>query len=719
MRRLLPYAGLIPMFVFGCLLICLFTGSAVGNEDSGGGGLGAAPSGHGLVGTYTDGQRTVVVRVDTPNFYLEPGESLHPALEPAFDAEWTGFISILEGGRYTFRGGQAEVHLRGRRLTTSEVDLDSGHYAVLIRYRRLPGTARLELRWRSEHFPEEPVPSSVFFHSGESEELRAQTTVERGRFLIEEYGCINCHVTESPSLVARRGPDLSRIGSRVGMSWIFHWLGEPTSFRPGAAMPALLNDAGRRDVAAYLATLGRSERRESETVTPHEIGKGRELYESIGCHACHDIPELSLTGMGSKMSPAALADYLMDPGQVDPDGRMPSLMLTAAEARSLSAFLVQSRHPKFEEVIPNVLDGDPEEGKRLVRARGCLECHDLEPPDDPATPDDLEPLVSTFGAPPLERLGSTGGCLATEPGLGTPRYRLTHDERVALGAFITSWRDTPDVSVAPVHANARRLGQLRCTACHRRDTDGPVVRILDRVPTLAGIGAKLKSTWIDQVLTNQRRVRPELRLRMPHYPTSLVKPLATSLAASDGIGPTGSPEGTPEGIPEGDVTRRPARPDALTDRQSAGVDMIGSDGARGGLSCIACHDHGEYRPIADEKGPQTIGTTERLRFEWFRRWMHNPGRIISGTSMPTYFSGRSAEEADEGIARLWAALSLGSDMPRPYGVGNEMAASGDEAFPTPTHTAVVVRFPLPGTRSALAAPSTCSLKVNGSRPSAR
>ena len=55
---------------------------------------------------------------------------------------------------------------------------------------------------------------------------------------------------------------------------------------------------------------------------------------------------------------------------------------------------------------------------------------------------------------------------------------------------------------------------------------------------MTGIGAKLKSTWSGEVLTNKRRIRPELRLRMPHYPTSLVKPLAIGLAASDGIGPT-------------------------------------------------------------------------------------------------------------------------------------------------------------------------------------
>jgi len=39
--------------------------------------------------------------------------------------------------------------------------------------------------------------------------------VERGRYLVEEYGCVNCHRSMSASLVGRMGPDLTDIGSRV------------------------------------------------------------------------------------------------------------------------------------------------------------------------------------------------------------------------------------------------------------------------------------------------------------------------------------------------------------------------------------------------------------------------------------------------------------------------------------------------------------------------
>ncbi len=681
MRRSASSYGSIRAFV--CLVVCLFAAGAGAGSSADDGGLGSPSSTPGLVGTCGDGQRAAVVHAATPDFYLEPGESLHPALEPAFTVEWTGFISILEGGRYEFQSGDAELHLGGRRLTGA-VRLDSGRYPVRILYRRPPGAARLELRWRSDHFAEEPVPSSAFFHAGEDEALREQAKVERGRFLIEEYGCINCHVTDSPSLAARRGPDLSRVGARATRSWIYHWLGDPTRFRAGAVMPAMLDEAGRRNVAAYLATLGSGGRGESRAASPHEVGKGRELYESIGCHACHDLPELSLAGMGSKTSIAALAAYLMDPGEIDPGGRMPSLLLSEQEAWSLAAYLVQSRRAEFETEMPDPSEADPEDGKRLVRARGCLACHELETPDEPG------PLVSVFGAPPLARLRSAGGCLAIEPAPALPRYRLEDEARIALGAFIDSYRKAPDVSAAPVHTTARRLEQLRCTACHQRDARGPSVPILDRVPTLTGIGAKLKSTWIDEVLVNRRRVRPELHLRMPDYPASLVRPLPAGLAASAGIAPA----------PIDDVPRRRGAPGELTAREAVGADMIGSDGSRGGLSCLACHDHGDFRTVADEKGPQMIGTAERLRFDWFRRWMQNPGRIISGTSMPTYFSGLPAEEADEAIARLWAALSLGSDMPRPFGAGIELLAPGGETFPAPVHTAVVVRFPLPGATAA-------------------
>ena len=94
-----------------------------------------------------------------------------------------------------------------------------------------------------------------------------------------------------------------------------------------------------------------------------------------------------------------------------------------------------------------------------------------------------------------------------------------------------------------------------------------------------------------------------------------------------------------------------------------------------------------------------IGTAERLRLDWFRRFMLDPGRIVSGTAMPRYFTEARWEEGEKAIARMWAALSMGGEMPKPDGAGASLAL-GIEALPAPAHEAVIQRFPMPGATAA-------------------
>ncbi len=114
----------------------------------------------GLVATYSDGKHRVRLITASPNFYLRAGESAHPALAAAFDAEWTGLLLIVQAGEYSFEG--AEVYISGRKIAGQPVHLNAGRHPLRIRYHRAPGTATLLLRWKAGHFPLEPIPGSVF-----------------------------------------------------------------------------------------------------------------------------------------------------------------------------------------------------------------------------------------------------------------------------------------------------------------------------------------------------------------------------------------------------------------------------------------------------------------------------------------------------------------------------------------------------------------------------
>ncbi len=628
-------------------------------------GLAQTSPAPGLLATYTDGRRRIR-RIDpTPNLYLDPQESAHPSLDPAFQAEWTGFLSVLQAGEYTIEAGAAQITVDGRAAGAGPVRLSPGRHPIEIRYRRTPGAARVLLQWRSAAFPAEPVPASLLTHSGGL--TREEILVERGRDLVEEYGCVNCHAAGSSSLQGRRGPDLTGAGSRLDARWLYRWLEDPGAFRAGAVMPALANEQDRRDAAAYLASLqaGAPAGRPPRRLTQTDVARGGQLFGALGCTACHQEEGLRLEGLGSKTTAPALAAFLKAPAQFDPGGRMPSLLLTDEETLQLAAYLLDSHNAAFERPWN---PGDPGRGRALVQSEGCLACHALRDP---------EPLPNRFRAPGLTQLAPGRGCLAAAPGPGVPHYRLTAEQREAAGAFLASYRQHPDRSPAPVYQLYRALRQLRCTACHQTGLGAAAAALAEAAPPLTAAGAKLRTDWIAQVLSGRQRVRGWTDLRMPDYDPRHASPLAAAFAKAAGVEP-------------GDG---PAPPALTAEQRTRGRDMIGSNAAKGGLACIGCHDWGAARSTGED-GPQLLNAARRLRYDWFHRWMRNPARILSGTSMPAYFTSLDRRRAGEKIDELWAALAAGDKLPLPDGV-RPPGAADPEARPAPDREPVVVRWDMP------------------------
>jgi mono/diheme cytochrome c family protein len=614
----------------------------------------------GLAATYSDGATRVRAVVAAPQFYLEPDESVHLSLKPGFQAEWTGLLSILQAGDYTFDAGGAELRINGASVGAKPVTLGAGRHPIAIRYRRTPGVARIALRWQAAHFAMEPVPASVLFHPKVDD-----TPVARGRYLAEELGCVNCHRSRSTSLEGRMGPDLTEAGSRLKREWLYKWLEAPGVFRSGAVMPGVASERDRRDIATYLVSLGPTTAARGRRTSGSGVGRGASLFGSIGCAACHQ-QELALDGMGSKTTAAAVAEYLKNPAKFDPGGRMPSLMLTDDEAQSLAAYLVDFRKPEFEQGFP---DGDAARGKGLVESQGCIACHALA---------DGTTLANRQAAPALEQLSAGRGCLAEKPGTHVPQYRLAAADRTALDAFLTWYRAHPDVSPAPVHRLEMKLRQLRCTACHEVDSTGPTATLAEATPPLTGAGAKLRGSWLDQVLTKRARVRRWQTLRMPDYDARHVGGMAAAFARAAGVQPG-----------DGPVSPRPAE-----DGVARGAGLIGTDPKMKGMACIGCHDWGSHKSLGEE-GPQLINTAERLRYDWYHRWMLNPARILSGTSMPNYFSSMDRRSADDVIETLWAALRTAEKLPLPAGLGKLDAGEDREALPVPDRRPIVVRWDMP------------------------
>ena len=432
-------------------------------------------------------------------------------------------------------------------------------------------------------------------------------------------------------------------------------------------MPQMLDDAGRRDVAAYLASLDAAEEPvEEESVRRHDQRRGSSLLSTLGCGACHRQEALVIEGLGSKTTVGALAEYLMEPARFHLGGGMPSMMLTREEALPLAGFLVASTNPVFEEDFEG---GDAVYGKELVSTAGCLACHELRDP---------ESLPNKHRATALGRLSPEEGCLAAEPPKELPRYRLTRYERRALQAFVGAYAGRPDVSPAPVYDFYNALDELRCLSCHAMGPLGPTGPIPEMAPPLTDLGGMMRGDWLDEVMTNGRRIRRGAALRMPHYAPERVKPLITGFAKAAGLKP-GSGDDAPTGSESSAVQ---------------GVEILGVNGAKGGLGCIGCHGLQEQRSLG-ENGPDLTHAGQRLRYDWFHRWMSDPARIVSGTSMPNYFGTLTPDAARAKVDALWAALSLGKHMPLPEGFVKVETKPGSEEQPTPTDRPIVIRWDMP------------------------
>jgi len=100
-----------------------------------------------------------------------------------------------------------------------------------------------------------------------------------------------------------------------------------------------------------------------------------------------------------------------------------------------------------------------------------------------------------------------------------------------------------------------------------------------------------------------------------------------------------------------------------------GTALVGR--GEGGLSCISCHDFRGEHAVGDIRGPDMVQMHDRIRTDWLKRWLRDPGRYVEGTAMPAFFDGVTVAEREEKISRIVDAISAGTAMPTPDGLGGD------------------------------------------------
>ncbi len=202
------------------------------------------------------------------------------------------------------------------------------------------------------------VPGFVRFYAAEKADQ-----VKAGHLLLGELHCTRCHAPAAASALDKEykpGPILDSIGARVKRSHLREFLGDPHKTKPGTIMPNLfagIDAQEKKDkvesLVHYLASDGvpipiRPDRK--------GINLGRDLYQKVGCVACHGTRDakgdqdklfatsIPLGRLKDKYHLASLKAFLENPHGTRPTGKMPGI-LNSKEAGDVANYLLQGAVP--------------------------------------------------------------------------------------------------------------------------------------------------------------------------------------------------------------------------------------------------------------------------------------------------------------------------------------------------------------------------------------
>jgi mono/diheme cytochrome c family protein len=203
--------------------------------------------------------------------------------------------------------------------------------------------------------------------------------VDAGELLLAELNCVACHNATAPvknRLASKRPPTLGEGGIRITPQYLRDFLANPHGDKPGTTMPDLMHglSAAEKSEAVealthFLTSVMPASAAPAQAGDLVVVQRGRQLFHSVGCVACHapqesaaavtgksdaapgngaDLEALRLVSVplgnqAKKTTLSELAKFLMNPLKVRPSGRMPSFNLNQADATAIAAYLQRAQ----------------------------------------------------------------------------------------------------------------------------------------------------------------------------------------------------------------------------------------------------------------------------------------------------------------------------------------------------------------------------------------
>ena len=634
-----------------------------------------------------------VPKGDAPTPFTSPGP-----FRATFEGEinvrlrsYVQFMALGQGKLILTIGGKKVLEVSGEDLSgtsSDQVRLNKGRNHIVAAYESpTAGDASLRLFWSSRSWQPEPVPPMVFTHSVSDPAIARGLLVREGRYLLADFRCLKCHASGESAAAGNHGampelasdaPSLADAGARLNADWLAAWINDPQSLRPSAHMPRLFPGRGidprAKDIAAYLVSLGKSPPDSAQG----DADAGGRTFANLDCIACHTAPDgkddpsrIPLKLVKAKFNRLALRDYLLNPNAHYLWNPMPNFHLSAGEADDVTAYLFSTATAG----VKAGASGDATKGAALITRSGCLNCHSIGDTRSTAR----FPVLSAISKDALNK-----GCLAIDAASrgAAPEFALSDQQREALIAFLQTDRESLNRRSPPEFAE-RQISAMRCTACHARDGNeslltqsldvesqelhqkfpnpapgpGDLLAADQRPPLLTWAGEKLRPEWMAKFIAGQVPYKPRyyLRARMPSF-AARAGLLASGMAEEHGCPP----------FSENNSKRDP--------RQAEIGRKLCSKVPNQGFSCVQCHAVADSPPFAAFEAPAINFeyTSDRMRHDYYMRWMHDPLRVDPNTKMPRFddADGKTSLPTFDGDAKkqfeaIWQYLLAGDNIKPP------------------------------------------------------
>ncbi len=186
-------------------------------------------------------------------------------------------------------------------------------------YVRVAGVPRIDFE-TMQHYWDRPMRLPKYTEAGcvkchrdvsdisRFQDERVGTRINLGRHLFTAVGCVNCHDDDALQNARKVGPDLSHVAAKLKPEFVQQWVFFPQKFRPSTRMPHFFQQENNRAESHSMLDSQPLLRTETEVAAmaqylfavstdwkpiekPADVQgdgeRGRKLFDSVGCLACH------------------------------------------------------------------------------------------------------------------------------------------------------------------------------------------------------------------------------------------------------------------------------------------------------------------------------------------------------------------------------------------------------------------------------------------------